>query len=260
MALWSGNEQLLCKAFPLSFGEITSDWFYKLPKGTVKSYEGLAEMFVVRFVTNKLQPLKVDSLLALNISEGESLRAYAKRYYEVFNRIPACNQELAAMSFKNGLNDECPLRKSLAKTLPKSMEELMALIKKYTRAEEDTQGMKTPKQKKKNDLPKRDRGNSGANKQETRLKAAQAVTTVFRIPIYKVLERNKNQYYRAPKKIPGEFMGISLGKHCAYHNEDGHLTQGCRALKMYLEDLVRQGHLRDVVDETKIREEHTRLP
>ena len=55
-------------------------------------------------------------------------------------------------------------------------------------------------------------------------------------------------------------MGRSLGKHCAYHNEDGHLTLGCRALKSHLEDLVRQGHLKDLVDEARTREEQARLP
>ena len=43
-------------------------------------------MFVARFVTNKLQPLRVDALMALRITKDEGLRAYAKRYYEVFNR------------------------------------------------------------------------------------------------------------------------------------------------------------------------------
>ena len=77
--------------------------------------------------------------MALNISEGESLRAYyTKGYYEVFNHIPACNQELVVVSFKNGLDDECSFRKSLARTLPKRMEEIMAWIEKYARVEEDT--------------------------------------------------------------------------------------------------------------------------
>ncbi|XP_028071742.1 uncharacterized protein LOC114274071 [Camellia sinensis] len=202
MALWSGNEQLLCKVFPSSFGEIASDWFHKLSRGTVKS---LAEMVVA--------------------SDGESLRAYAKRYYEIFKRISAYNHELVVISFKNDLDDECPLRKSLAKILPKSMEEHMAQIEKYVRVEEDTQGMKTPKQEKRSGSPKRDRGNSGVNRQETGLRAAQVVTTIFRIPIYKVLERIKNQpYYRALEKIPSELMRRNIGKHCAYHNEDGHLT------------------------------------
>ncbi|GAA0265851.1 hypothetical protein GCM10010492_77580 [Saccharothrix mutabilis subsp. mutabilis] len=88
--------------------------------------------------------------MALKISKDEGLRAYAKRYYEVFNRIPECNQEVAVVSFKNGLKEDCSLRKSLAKTLPKSMEELMARIEKYARAEEDTSGTKEIKQEKEN--------------------------------------------------------------------------------------------------------------
>ncbi|XP_028071271.1 uncharacterized protein LOC114273673 [Camellia sinensis] len=229
MALWSWNEQLLCKVFPLSFGEIASNWFHKLPKGTMKIWEGMAEMFVTRFVTNKSQPLRIDSLLALKINDGKGLRAYTKRYYEVYNRISSYNQELAVVSFKNCLKDKCLLRKSLAKTLPKSMEELMAQIDKYACAEKDTQGTRTSKPERRNGSPKRGRGNMGLDRQETWIRTAQAVTTVFRIPIYKVLERIKNHpYYRAPEKIPGEFMGRSIGKHCAYHNEDDHLTQGAR--------------------------------
>ncbi|XP_028098499.1 uncharacterized protein LOC114298169 [Camellia sinensis] len=218
MALWSGNKQLLCKVFLSSFGEITSDWFQKLPKGIIKSWKGLAEMFVARFVMNKSQPQRVDSLLALKISDGEGLKAYAKRYYEVYTRILGCNQEVAVVSFKNSQNDQCSFRKSLFKTLPKSMK-------------------------------------------ETGARSMQVVSTVFRILIYKVLERIKNQpYYRLSKKIPGEFMDRSTRKHCANHNEDGHLTQRCMVLKSHLEDLVRQGHLSDLVNEVRTREEHARLP
>ena len=182
-------------------------------------------MFVARFVTNKLQPLRVDALMALRITKEEGLRAYAKRYYEVFNRIPECNQEVAVVSFKNGLKDDCPLRKSLAKTLPKSMEELMARIEKYARAEEDTSGNKEVKQEKGNGSPKRGRGTNGPTKQETELKGKQAVTTVFRIPIHKVLDQIRNQpYFRTPARTPGEFMGRNVGRRCAYHNEEGHQT------------------------------------
>lgn len=68
--------------------------------------------------------------------------------------IPGCNQEVAVVSFKNGMKDDCLLRKSLGKTLPKSMEELMARIEKYARAEEDTPGMKVSKQENRNGSPK----------------------------------------------------------------------------------------------------------
>ena len=68
------------------------------------------------------------------------------------------------MSFKNNLEDECMLRKSLAKTLPKIMEELMAQTEKYARAEEDMLAMKPPKQEKRNGSPKRGQGNTSFNR------------------------------------------------------------------------------------------------
>ncbi|CAL5430092.1 unnamed protein product [Camellia sinensis] len=55
-------------------------------------------------------------------------------------------------------------------------------------------------------------------------------------------------------------MRRNLSRHCAYHNENRHMTQGCKALKTHLEDLVRQGYLRDFVDEARTREEQARLP
>ena len=110
----------------------------------------------------------------------------------------------------------------------------MSRIEKYARAEEDTSGTREIKQEKGNGSLKRGRGNNGTHRQEAELRAKQAVTTVFRIPIPKVLDQIRNQpYFSAPARAPGEFMRRNLGRHCAYHNEDGHMTQGCRALKAH---------------------------
>ncbi|XP_028068899.1 uncharacterized protein LOC114271482 [Camellia sinensis] len=38
---------------------------------------------------------------------------------------------------------------------------------------------------------------------------------------------------------------------CTYHQDRGHMTQNCRALKQHLEDLVVAGHLRDYIDQDK---------
>ncbi|XP_028054677.1 uncharacterized protein LOC114258869 [Camellia sinensis] len=147
---------------------------------------------------------------------------------------------LAVISFKNDLDDDCPLRQSLAKTLPKSIKEFMARVEKYVKAEEDIKEKKTPKPEMRNGSPKRGRGNTGVDRSQTRVRAMLTFNRIFWIPIYMVLERIRNQpYYRALKKVPDEFMGRSTRKHCAYHNKDGHMTQGCRALKSHLEDLVR---------------------
>ncbi|XP_028096873.1 uncharacterized protein LOC114296745 [Camellia sinensis] len=38
---------------------------------------------------------------------------------------------------------------------------------------------------------------------------------------------------------------------CTYHQDRGHMTQNCRALKQHLEDLVAAGHLRDYINQDK---------
>ncbi|XP_057512776.1 uncharacterized protein LOC130794833 [Actinidia eriantha] len=44
---------------------------------------------------------------------------------------------------------------------------------------------------------------------------------------------------------------------CSYHGEKGHKTENCRALKAFLEQLVRDGHLKEFVDDEKTRAEAT---
>jgi hypothetical protein len=60
-------------------------------------------------------------------------------------------------------------------------------------------------------------------------------------------------------------MGGDPGKreskpYCAYHRECGHLTEQCRAYKSHLEHLVKNGHLKQYVDESKNSHPHTDAP
>ena len=43
--------------------------------------------------------------------------------------------------------------------------------------------------------------------------------------------------------------------YCAYHKEKGHITENYWAYKGFLEELVRNGHLRQFVDNTKPKQQ-----
>ena len=47
---------------------------------------------------------------------------------------------------------------------------------------------------------------------------------------------------------------------CAYHRERGHLTENCRNYKAFLEELVRNGHLHQFVDDTKHQKQRDHIP
>ena len=67
------------------------------------------------------------------------MKAYAKRYWEMFNEIDADFDEVAIRTFKVSLPSEHGLRKSLTSKPITSLCQLMDRINKYKRIEDDQQ-------------------------------------------------------------------------------------------------------------------------
>ena len=81
----------------------------------------------------------MDSLLSMSMKEGESIKAYSNRYYEMFNEIDGDFDNVAIKTFKVGLPSEHGLRKSLTGKLVTSLRQLMDQVDKYKRIEDDQQ-------------------------------------------------------------------------------------------------------------------------
>ena len=71
--------------------------------------------------------------------EGETLKAYSDRYWEMYNEIEGNYDDVAISTFKRGLPTEHGLRKSLIGKLVTSLRQLMDRIDKYKRVEKDQQ-------------------------------------------------------------------------------------------------------------------------
>ena len=69
--------------------------------------------------------------------EGETLKTYSDRYWEMFNEIDEDFEDVAIRTFKVGLATEHDLRKSLTMKLARSMRQLMDRIDEYKWVEED---------------------------------------------------------------------------------------------------------------------------
>ena len=82
-------------------------------------------------------PLPLGSLLSMSMRDGETLKAYSDRYWEMFNEIDGSYNDVAISTFKAGLLAERDLRKSLTSKLVTSVCLLMDRIDKYKRIEED---------------------------------------------------------------------------------------------------------------------------
>jgi len=75
----------------------------------------------------------------MSMREGETLKAYSNRYWEMFNEIDSDFDDVAIRTFKVGLPTEHGLRKSLTRKPATSVRKLMERIDKCKRVEEDKQ-------------------------------------------------------------------------------------------------------------------------
>uniref|UniRef100_A0A2N9IK88 RNase H type-1 domain-containing protein n=1 Tax=Fagus sylvatica TaxID=28930 RepID=A0A2N9IK88_FAGSY len=137
MALHNNNDALMCRLFPSSLGEVGLRWFDRLEHGSIRSWQEISQIFTARFITNTRKPKEIDSLLALMMKAGETLKAYSTQYWEVYNDIDACDEDIVVKTFRFGLHQDCKLRKSFTKRPPVNMADLMTRLEQHIRVEDD---------------------------------------------------------------------------------------------------------------------------
>lgn len=248
MAVHSRNETLMCKVYPSSLGPMAMRWFDGLAANSIGSFRALTRAFCSRFVTNTRVPRPLDSLLSMSMREGETLKTYSDRYWEMFNEIEGSFDDVAVRTFKVGLPAEHDLRKSLTKKPVRSVRRLMDRIDEYKRVEEDQllgKGKAKVIPQERRDF-RSDRYNNNRLRRDYSMQSgsaiSQAVHAVFREPIHQILEKIQNEpYFKWPNKMGGDSMKRNQSLHCQYHQERGHTTEDCRTLKSHLEQLAREG-------------------
>ena len=137
MAVHSQDKTLMCRVFPSSLGSIPMRWFDGLRINSISSFKKLTQSFCSRFITCSRVPQPLDSLLSMSMREGESVKAYSERYWEMFNEINGDFDEVAIKTFKVGLPSEHGLRKSLTGKPATSVCQLIDRVDKYKRIEDD---------------------------------------------------------------------------------------------------------------------------
>ena len=125
MTVHSKNEVLLYKVFPSSLGLVAMRWFDGLRAGSIDSFKEFTQAFRSRFITCSRVPRPLASLLSLSMREGETLKTYSDRYWEMFNKIDGDFDDVTISTFKLGLLAEHDLRKSLTGKSVTSIRQLM---------------------------------------------------------------------------------------------------------------------------------------
>lgn len=181
--------------------------------------------------------------------EGETLKTYSDRYWETYNEINGNFEDVAMKTFKVGLPAWHELRKSLKIKSASNMRQLMDRIDKYKTVEDDQiQG----KGKAKMFPEKRDpRGGRYPGNHirrdfpnQTLSTGAQLVNSLFKKPVYQMLEKIKSEFYfKWPNRMSGDSSKRNQNLYCHYHQDRGHTTEDYRTLRDHLNQLVKAGKL-----------------
>ena len=123
----------MCKVFPSNLGPVAMRWFNGLRPNSIDSLKKLTQAFGARFITCNRVPRPLGSLLCMSMQEGETLKTYSDRYWEMFNEIEGEHDDVAISTFKAGLPAKHDLRKSLTGKPVTSVPQLMDRIDKYKR-------------------------------------------------------------------------------------------------------------------------------
>ena len=121
MAVHSRNEALMCKVFPTSLGPMAMRWFDGLGASSIDSFKELTRTFGSHFIICSRVPRPLDSLLSMTMREGETLKTYSDRYWEMFNEIDGDFDDVAIRTFKVSLPTKHGLRKSLTRKPARSV-------------------------------------------------------------------------------------------------------------------------------------------
>ena len=187
----------------------------------------------------------------MKLEANETLKDYSTRFWETYNDIESCGEEVAITTFKMGLPADSGLRQSLVKHPPANLGKLMYKIDQFIRIEEDgrkpTMDQTLAQPKPTIAKPAARSGNTSRNLSAQRNFMAptfRAFETVFKEPIYKFMEKIKREpFFVWPPKMVGNPALKDGNLYCSYHRERGHMTENCHLLKVHLEKLASAGHL-----------------
>ncbi|XP_020239392.1 uncharacterized protein LOC109818356 [Cajanus cajan] len=253
VTLSTTGDAALCRIFPTSLKGRALSWFTRLPPNSIDSLNTLSSHFNIQFPTSCPHSLTSLSLVSLRQDKKESLRTFMDRFNKATLEIRDLNPAVALHHLTTALKPG-PFVNSICKKPPSDMNDLRRRADKYmqmeelaeyrnqARAEQCGKPEKQPEQLYKGrgkELTLRDRPTQGLKYSHyTPLNASRAV----------VLEQALASEVLAVPKRASTPPRANVSKSCKYHRNHRHSTEECAALRDKIEDLIKQGQLRNFVD------------
>ena len=254
MTIDIGNDMLLCKVFPTSLQGQVLSWLHRLPMNSVDNFRDLSEVFVGQHLCSTRHKQNISTLQNIKMQENETLREFVKRFGQVVLQVESYNMDVVLQIFKRSICPGTPFFESLAKKLPTTMDDLFRRANKYSMLEDDVRattqqvlvaGQATRNDTTRNFKPSSQQGPSNRGQVERRPRITLTPLTLTYEKLLPVVRKLPG--FRWPGPIRSNPMKRNRSKKCAYHKDHGHTAEACRSLHLLVENLLKEGHLKQYV-------------
>ncbi|XP_065638665.1 uncharacterized protein LOC136071377 [Quercus suber] len=256
MHLQGVPDEIMCRAFPTTLKGPVRVWFNKIPPNTVTSFKELSKLFVNNFIGGQRHKRSSSSLLTIEQGENESLQSFITRFNRDALAMDEVDDKLLLAAFYNGVHSDLFIHK-LYEQAPQTMAELVHSAQNFMNAEDAIIAKKrkrvekveanTMRQSEQGPRPKKGRTE---DKRDQEKKAGPSARnqqyTPLNVPLEQVLMQIKDEpSLKWPEKMKGDPNKRNRNKYCCFHRDHGHDTDECFDLKQQIENLIRQGKLRN---------------
>ncbi|XP_075086169.1 uncharacterized protein LOC142168896 [Nicotiana tabacum] len=295
-----GNDlakELVSSILLKKFGEILTGgalaWYSQLPAHSIETFEEMADKFVTAHVGAKKAEARVNDIFAIKQSPGEGLRNFLARFNRVRMTLPNVSEGMAVAAFQNGLNrngsrDEihnayCAEVRADEDDLNEPTHRLtsvQAKIRKDRRnnAKRDLAAPRSNRERhqpyvrsvimplsRHKEGPSRPR--TGTHRNERSMSPLLSAHNFCVSPSEIVYALEKlGPKVKWPQKMRSDPSTRKSDALCEFHQERGHKTENCIALRQEVLNMLHQGHLKELLRDrgrtnfAQGREQHQGLP
>ncbi|XP_070038283.1 uncharacterized protein [Nicotiana tomentosiformis] len=229
---------ILLKKFgeTLTRGAVT--WYSQLPARSIETFEEMADKFVIAYAGAKKAEARVNDIFAIKQSPGEGLRDFLARFNRVRMTLPNVSEGIAVAAFQNGLNrnGSRATRKDLA--APRSNRERHQL---YVRSSIKLLALHE-------EGPSRPR--IGTHQNERGMPPLLSAHNFCVSPSEIVYSLEKlGPKVKWPQKMRSDSSTRKSDALYEFHQERGHKTEDCIALRQEVLNMLHQGHLKELLSD-----------